>query len=598
MDKDIHNEIEEEIEGIVYDDNDTDAKEESVDGNDKNQSGTEPAGADDSDKDEGEPESAESGEDAEDEGETESENVDESDEAESKSEPESEGTDESGKAEAEEFSKEQEEESRQQKTSARLLQARRAALRRRLRNNKLALIIPAIAIIIIAMVCLFVVIERNQRYNNLLNVDYFYEGVYVDDISLGGLTKEEARQKLDLSNKLRSEQVKIELLWDGETIAFGGNEVKVAFNTEQILEAAWQEGRNGTDRERYDYVMSIAENPIYFTTEINVNPAPIEAKIKAVALFRQRDPGEASVKFNPDPEIDGAEWFEYAEPQKGIETDPEGLWESVKESLIKNAYAAIEIPKWEIEPTTTIEDLKNMTQRIVQFKTHMVRNSNREHNVALACSMINGTVLMPGEIFSMNDTTGKRTKAAGFREANVIVGGNRLEPGIAGGVCQVSGTLFNAAVRADLEIVERYHHSFELSYLTRGRDATVNYGTADLRFKNTSDYPIYISMYTVGRDVYSEIYGMPLPDGMTIELYVKTTKTIAPGLPVYVADSSVPYGTTKVYSAKTGIKCTTYKDYYDADGKLVDRVELQRDYYRPYPQEIHYNPASGMPPAS
>jgi vancomycin resistance protein YoaR len=477
------------------------------------------------------------------------------------------------------------------------MQVRRAALRKKLRGNKRALIIPVIAIIIAGMVYLYIVIERNRRYDNLLNVDYFYEGVYVDDISLGGLTKDEAVEKLELLNKLRTEQVSVKLIWDGETIAFGADEVKIAFNTDEVLEEAWQEGRNGTDSERYDYVLSLAENPIYFTTEINVDSAPLEAKVKAVALFRERDPGEASVTFNPDPEIDGSEWFEYSEPQKGIETDPEGLWESVKSSLAENKYAAMEIPKWEVEPTTTIEDLKNMTQRIVQFKTHMVRNRNREHNVSLACSMINGTVLMPGEIFSMNDTTGKRTKAAGFKEANVIVGGNRLEPGIAGGVCQVSGTLFNAAVRADLEIVERYHHSFELSYLTRGRDATVNYGTADLRFKNTSDYPIYISMYTVGRDVYAEIYGMPLPDGMTIKLYVKTTRTIAPGPPVYVADSTVPRGTTEVYSAKTGIKCTTYKDYYGADGKLVDRVELHRDYYRPYAKEIHYNPASGIPAA-
>ena len=569
MDKDIHNEIDKEIEDIdiVYDDNDTDAETEPAAESGKKEDGADSEQADGTE----EPKTEES--------------LDEA----AKDEP----SDESEKISHEETVPSDEGES-----SVHSPHFRKTTVRKRYSNKRLAIIIPAIAIIIASMVYLYIVIERNRRYDNLLNVDYFYEGVYVDDISLGGLTKEEAGQKLEAANKLRFEQVEVRLFWDGETITFGADEVGISFDTEEILENAWREGRSGTDKERYDYVMSLAENPINFTSEITVDPAPLEAKIKAVALFRERDPGEASVKFNPDPEIDGAEWFEYSEPQKGIETDPDGLWKSVKVSLETNAYAAMEIPRWEVEPTTTIEDLKNMTQRIVQFKTHMVRNSNREHNVALACSMINGTVLMPGETFSMNDTTGKRTKAAGFKEANVIVGGNRLEPGIAGGVCQVSGTLFNAAVRADLEIVERYHHSFELTYLTRGRDATVNYGTADLRFKNTSDYPIYISMYTVGRDVYAEIYGMPLPDGMTIELYVKTTGTIAPGAPVYIPDSTVPRGTTKVYSAKTGIKCTTYKDYYDADGKLVDRVELQRDYYRPYAKEIHYNPASGIPAVS
>ncbi len=472
-----------------------------------------------------------------------------------------------------------------------------AKRKKRLRNIKLALIIPAIAIIIAGMITLYIIAEQNEKYNNLLNVDYFYEGVYVDDISLGGLTYEEAKEKIENSNILRSEKVQIVLTWEDEEIVFGKDDVEISFDTGEILEKAWREGREGTEKERYDHVLSIIENPIYFNTALTVDPSRLESKVKAVAMFRQRDPGEAFVQFNPDPETEGSEWFVYSEPEKGVETDPDALWKSVQSLLKEQASVMIEIPKSEVEPTTTLEDLKNITQPILKepFKTSMVRNENREHNVRLACSMINGTVLMPGEIFSMNETTGERTEEAGFKKANVIVGGNRLEPGIAGGVCQVSGTLFNAAVRADLEIVERYHHSFELGYLTRGRDATVNYGTADLRFKNTTDYPIYISMYTIDRVVYAQIYGEPLADGMTIELYVKTTQTVNPGPTIFVADSTVTYGQTEVYGAHTGIKCTTYKDYYDADGKLIERVELHRDYYRAFPREVHYHPAAGRP---
>lgn len=553
MDKDIHNEIDDEIEGIVYDDNDTDAMSDS----DTKKADDEEVGLKNSE-----------------------------DETEENEETDSQVIEEESTEEAQVAATGIEQDS---------LLDRIAAKKKKMRRLKFALLIPAIGIIIAGMITLYVISERNEKYDNLLNVDYFYEGVYVDDIALGGLTLDEAKKTIANSNNLRANNVQTVLFWDDEKIKFGSEDVNIDFNTQDVLDEAWQEGRAGTDRQRYDYVMNLAQIPIYFSTNIDVDPSPLESKIKAVALFKQSDPGEASVKFDPNPEIDGSEWFEYSEPKKGITTDPVGLWKTVEKSLIETAAAEVEIPKWEVEPTTTIDDLKNMTQLIVQFKTHMVRSSNREHNVRLASSMINGTVLMPGEVFSMNETTGKRTKAAGFKEANVIVGGNRLEPGIAGGVCQVSGTLFNAAVRADLEIVERHHHSFELSYLTRGRDATVNYGTADLRFKNTGEFPIYISMYTIGRDVYAEIYGVPLADGMTIELYIKTTRTENPGFPVAVADATVPYGTTETYSARTGIKCTTYKDYYDADGKLVDRVELHRDYYRPYAKEIHYNPAAGVP---
>ena len=584
-DKDIHNEIDEEIEGIVYDDNDTDAEMEPApeDTRDKEPD----KNAEESDKF-----SEESASELES-GSAESPSQEELEADESESEAETDSDEDEAAGESGEAPKE-DETAVYQGIVGRPEHKRGRAIHKKI-NKKFVIIAAAIVFAIVGMIAIYSVYERNRQYNNLLNVDYYYEGIFVDGISLGGLTREQAAEKLTQSNLERAGKVEVALTWDDDSVVFTNDEIDTSFNTDEILDKAWQEGRSGEDRDRYEYVLGLVDNPIHFETQMDIDPSYIEPKVKAVALFRQRDPGEASVQFDPDPTTEGSKWFSYKEPQKGITTDPDALWVTVEKELKQNSFAKVEIPRQEVEPTTTIEDLKNMTQLIVQFKSHMVRNSNREHNVRLACSMINGTVLMPGEIFSMNETTGRRTVEAGFKSANVIVGGNRLEPGIAGGVCQVSGTLFNAAVRADLEIVERHHHSFELSYLTRGRDATVNYGTADLRFKNTSDYPIYISMYTIDRDVYAEIYGMPLEDGIEVKLYVKTTQTIRPGPTIYVADSSVPYGTTETYGARTGIKCTTYKDYYDADGKLVDRVELHRDYYAPFAEEVHYNPSSGMP---
>ena len=607
-DKNIHNEIDEELEGIVYDDNDTDAetqpdsedaKQEKEPVQESGESVSEEQTGSDEDASEGET-CSEDGTSEEEEGSaigTSEEAVSEDEETESEDAISEEDAD-SDKGETAQESGEAEiktEAGAAYQDISNESEHKKARTAHKKINKKFVIIAAAIVLVVAGMIAIYSVYERNRQYNNLLNVDYFYEGIFVDGISMGGLTREQAAEKLTQSNLERAAKVEVELTWDDEIIVFTSDEIDTSFNTDEILDKAWKEGRSGEDSERYEYVLGLVDSPIYFETKMDIDPSYIEPKVKAVALFRQRDPGEALVQFDPDPATDGSEWFSYQEPQKGITTDPDALWVSVENELEQNSFAKVEIPRQEVEPTTTIEDLKNMTQLIGEKTTSMIRNANREHNVSLACSMINGTVLMPGEIFSMNDTTGKRTEEAGFKSANVIVGGNRLEPGIAGGVCQVSGTLFNAVAQADLEILERHHHSFELGYLSRGLDATVNYGTADLRFKNTSDYPIYISMYTVDREVHAEIYGMPLPDGVTIKLYVKTTQTIRPGPTIYVADSSVPYGTTETYSAKTGIKCTTYKDYYDADGKLIDRVELHRDYYAPFAEEIHYNPASGMP---
>nr|WP_230632892.1 VanW family protein [Paenibacillus athensensis] len=118
-------------------------------------------------------------------------------------------------------------------------------------------------------------------------------------------------------------------------------------------------------------------------------------------------------------------------------------------------------------------------------------NSNRFHNIKLAAKAINNYVVMPGETFSFNRVVGVRTVGKGYKRAPVIVRGEFSE-GIGGGICQISSTLFNAADRAGLEIVERYSHSRRVPYVPEGRDATVNWGGPDFRFANRYNQPILI----------------------------------------------------------------------------------------------------------
>ena len=118
-----------------------------------------------------------------------------------------------------------------------------------------------------------------------------------------------------------------------------------------------------------------------------------------------------------------------------------------------------------------------------EFSTrYAASNVNRTTNLRLAANQINGTVLMRGETFSYNDGVGERTIAAGYKEAPIYVSG-RVEDGLGGGICQITTTLYNAAVFANLEIVERTNHQFVPSYVGAGRDATVVYGAIDFKFK-------------------------------------------------------------------------------------------------------------------
>lgn len=123
-------------------------------------------------------------------------------------------------------------------------------------------------------------------------------------------------------------------------------------------------------------------------------------------------------------------------------------------------------------------------------------SSNRCNNIQTAAKYINGTVLMPGETFSFDKVVGKRTTARGFKEAPVFTGGSGHGMGVGGGVCQVSTTVFNAALLANLNIVERHQHSQKVGYVPYGRDAAISWGTKNFRFKNNTKYPIKIKMTT------------------------------------------------------------------------------------------------------
>lgn len=191
------------------------------------------------------------------------------------------------------------------------------------------------------------------------------------------------------------------------------------------------------------------------------------------------------------------------------------------------------LPVEETPPRIKADDLKGMGQLssyTTQFKTYEI---NRSSNLRLAASSINSKMVLPGEVFSFNETVGERTVNSGYSEAKVIVG-NRFEPGLGGGVCQVSSTLYNAVLLAGLEIVERHNHNLAIVYVPLGLDATVSYGIQDFRFKNTTSSPIYIQAGTMGGELTVAIFGNQ-KDRVNVRL-------------THVVDRVISYGETREVS--------------------------------------------------
>ena len=251
----------------------------------------------------------------------------------------------------------------------------------------------------------------------------------------------------------------------------------------------------------------------------------------------------------------------------------------------------ITIPMHELEPTVTKAMLQSKYVKRGQGYTTSFSGStkNRKYNIRFGAEKINGTILKPGEIFSANETLGKRTRANGWKNAGAYEAGEVVEqPG--GGVCQLSSTLYNAVLYADLEIVERRNHSMPVHYVDRGRDATINSvgNIIDFKFKNNTSSDIIIIAYTEGNNLHMEIYGVPFETDEYDEIKIRTKQVSSQSIKtVYEYLDNMPTSYKKTISkGSKGYTVKTFKDYY-LGGTLVKTEELQPiSKYTMFPKKV------------
>jgi vancomycin resistance protein YoaR len=229
----------------------------------------------------------------------------------------------------------------------------------------------------------------------------------------------------------------------------------------------------------------------------------------------------------------------------------------------------ISVPLRTAEPTVLPAHLGGINTRLASYSTGLGGSSrNRRHNIQLACEAIDGLVLLPGDVFSYNDVVGPRSERAGFRTAPVIIRGE-LVPGTGGGICQVSSTLYNAALLADLRIVRRSHHQFPVHYVPPGRDATVAYGSLDLRFANSLSHPVALDVKSVGSRVIVNVLGWG-ESKRVVKLVNSRVTWTRPRVP---ASGGRP---------RPGKRVTVTRVVQLADG-TVRREVVSRDVYAPAP---------------
>lgn len=236
-----------------------------------------------------------------------------------------------------------------------------------------------------------------------------------------------------------------------------------------------------------------------------------------------------------------------------------------------------------VEPEVTLEKLKaeGVDRMIMSFTTDFATSAEgRAYNVTSTAKVLNDVELAPDEVFSYGKIVAATEQKYGYREAPVIQNG-KLVPGIGGGICQVSSTLYNAIIRAGLDIVERRNHSLPVSYLPIGQDATFASGAIDFRFKNTTGKHLIIRTVVEDRKLTVKLFGT-LPDNVRYDIESITTSTIEPTIRETVSDALPPGGRLITQQGKQGYVVETYRTLV-RDGEAVSRERLSKDKYNAQP---------------
>lgn len=410
--------------------------------------------------------------------------------------------------------------------------------------------------------------DKNKHWDKLI-----YPGIKVASIDLGGKTKEEGK-------KLIESQYIIPLIKNGLTFIIDGNRYKIdcsrlilSYNIDEVVDKAFETGKSLSFFNRYNIVKYGISNR--YNIDYTYNNEYLKEFIHIVEKDMYKEPEDAKIMATPEENI------EIIDDIKGYRLDLEKFEEQIKMSIESGVLddIKIEAPLIEINASITADDLNSIDTKISSCKTDISFSSDsRTHNVELAAIAINGTILMDGDVFSFNERVGERTKERGYKAAPVLEDGN-YKPGIGGGICQVSSTLYKAALEGGMEVIERKPHSLPAVYIGLGLDATVSWDNIDLKIKNNLGYPLFIEAYLKEKNLYVNLYSNSKLKERTYIINNKAYEKIMPKTEIK-EDINLPAGEVVVKKGSEGYKVKVVREIYQ-EGQLIDTEVISNDIYRP-----------------
>lgn len=377
--------------------------------------------------------------------------------------------------------------------------------------------------------------------------------IYIGDVNVGGMTVREATDAVSAYVDSIADQ-EVTLKAGDRTVTASVSDLGLTWSDTDVAEDAFNYGRTGNLIARYKANKDLEHENKVFPVVMQADEKKTEAFLQEHADELNQEAQDYGLKRS-----DGK--FTVVEGKEGIVVDVDQSVDSVNEQLTDGWKddIVLDLVTEKDEPRGSAEELKKVKDELGTFHTDFSSSSSgRIQNIKTACSKINGTVLYPGDEFSVYDTIAPMDAEHGYELAGSYENGTTVQS-YGGGVCQVSTTLYNAVIRAELEVTERYAHSMLVAYVDPSSDAAIAGTYKNLKFKNNTDAPVYIQGYTSGKQLYFTIYGQETRDpNREVSFESETTGTIEPKTEFRTTDAKIG-SITKVQSSHSGKTARLWK---------------------------------------
>lgn len=434
-------------------------------------------------------------------------------------------------------------------------------------------------VLVTAVICVSAIVSFVSVVALAGRGEKIFAGVSVNGVNLGNKTKVEASEALSkYTEVLRNKVVVVE--FKGGSGKFNLSAIDLQANTASMVDKAFRAGRQGSFLEQWQYRRNMAKNGFEIPFEFSVSKDKLKAVLENMTKGIRVPPRDAKIIVTPE------ETIQIVESTSGVGIDINDAYEQLLGIVKEGDKPEIIITTVDIKPSVSSEDVRNMKVNgvVSEFTTNFnIKMVNRTFNVKVAAAAIDGQIIKPGEVFSFNKVVGPRSTEAGYKEAKVIVN-NEFVDSLGGGICQVSSTLYNALLKADVEIVQRSPHSLVVKYVPLGQDAAVAFGSKDFQFKNNMPSALVIKTSVKGNTLTIKLFG-----DVSLKKSISVTNNIVKVYPfkiVYKYDPTIPKGRQEVsQKGENGYRVVSKMTVYQ-NGKVIGQKSLSPSYYKPLDQII------------